>query len=240
MIAAGTRAPARPTRVARERAATRAPGTETLADLPPPAAPCTRCPLHGPATQVVMGEGPLNAPIFFVGEQPGDREDLAGRPFVGPAGQLFDRALADAGIPRSATFVTNAVKHFKFEPRGKRRIHRKPTVSEIDRCRVWLDRERRLVSPRLTVALGATAARALGGKSVAIADVRGEILTWPDGSPGFATVHPSFLLRLRDDAERAREYERFVRDLARISRAVQTVSGEREPGSSQARHTPAQ
>jgi probable DNA metabolism protein len=177
---------------------------------------CRRCSLWRPATQTVFGEGPADAALMFVGEQPGDQEDLAGRPFVGPAGQLFDRALDEAGVPRARTYVTNAVKHFKFEPRGKRRIHAKPDTSEIDACRWWVDQERDIVRPRVTVALGATAARSLTGRSVTIGRERGRGFALGDagdGAQGFITVHPSFLLRLPDEATRASEYARFVADL---------------------------
>ena len=180
------------------------------------AAACTRCDLHRCATQTVFGEGPLDARIMFVGEQPGDQEDLAGRPFVGPAGELFDAALEAAGIERSTTYVTNAVKHFKFVLRGKRRIHQKPDISEIDACRWWLDQERVLIRPPLTVALGATAARALTGKTVTIAKVRDAPLTLADGGECWVTVHPSYLLRLPDPDARRTERARFVDDLKRI------------------------
>jgi len=177
---------------------------------------CTRCDLYRCATQTVFGEGPLDAKIIFVGEQPGDQEDLAGRPFVGPAGQLFDAALETAGIDRSATYVTNAVKHFKFVLRGKKRIHARPDVSEIDACRWWQEQERGLIRPALTVALGATAARSLTGKTVTIAKVRDAPLTLADGSECWVTVHPSFLLRIPDEDRRAEERALFVRDLVRI------------------------
>jgi DNA polymerase len=184
---------------------------------------CTRCPLYKDATQTVFGEGPMDAPVVFVGEQPGDQEDLAGKPFVGPAGQLFDRALEEAGIDRKRVYVTNAVKHFKFEPRGKRRIHKKPNNDEIEACRWWLDKELGFVMPRLTVALGATAARTLTGRDVTIARVRGEVMTLRDGLEGFITVHPSFLLRLPDADAKTREYERFVDDLKLIARHVRDI-----------------
>jgi DNA polymerase len=177
---------------------------------------CTRCDLHCHATQTVFGEGPLEARIFFVGEQPGDQEDLAGRPFVGPAGEVFNAALADAGIDRSATYVTNAVKHFKFQLRGKRRIHQSPGADEIEACRWWVDRERGLIVPALTVALGGTAARSLFGKAVTIGKLRGEAQRLPDGSEAWVTVHPSFLLRLPDEAARRSERIKFVDDLKRI------------------------
>ena len=180
------------------------------------AAACTRCTLHQCATQTVFGEGPLDASIIFVGEQPGDQEDLAGRPFVGPAGEVFNAALADAGIDRAATYVTNAVKHFKFVTRGKQRIHARPDVSEIDACRWWQKQERGLIRPALTVALGATAARSLTGKTVTISKVRDAPLMLADGSECWVTVHPSFLLRLPDPEARRIERVRFVEDLKRI------------------------
>ena len=178
------------------------------------AAGCTRCPLYKPATQTVFGEGPVEARMMFVGEQPGDQEDLAGRPFVGPAGQVFDRAIAEAGIDRAQVYVTNAVKHFKFEQRGKRRIHSKPGAGEIEACRWWIDQERMLVKPRVSVALGATAARSLFGRVVTIGRERGRALELPDGGgEAWITVHPSFLLRLPDEAAKREEYARFVEDL---------------------------
>ena len=174
---------------------------------------CRRCGLWENATQGVPGEGPADAPLMFVGEQPGDMEDLKGRPFVGPAGQLFNRALAEAGVPREATYVTNAVKHFKHEPRGKRRIHAKPNAGEVKACRWWLETERRLVRPRVVVALGATAALSVFGRAVAVTRERGVVGEVEGGALGFLTVHPSFLLRLPDEASKAAEFERFVRDL---------------------------
>jgi DNA polymerase len=183
---------------------------------------CTRCPLYKDATQTVFGEGPVAAPLMFVGEQPGDQEDLAGKPFIGPAGQLFDRALGDAGIDRSQTYVTNAVKHFKFERRGKRRIHSKPDAGEIEACRWWLEQERAILRPALTVALGATAGRALFGKAITIGRMRGSPQRAFDGGEAWVTVHPSFLLRVRDDREA--EYARFVEDLVRVkARLVELV-----------------
>jgi DNA polymerase len=174
---------------------------------------CTRCHLYQPATQTVFGEGPLDARLMFVGEQPGDQEDLAGRPFVGPAGQVFDCAMGEAGIDRDTVYVTNAVKHFKFEPRGKRRIHAKPDAGEIDACRWWVEQERMLLAPKLTVALGATAARSLTGKTVTISRERGRPIALADGGEGWITVHPSFLLRLTDKVQAEEEYARFVEDL---------------------------
>lgn len=173
---------------------------------------CQRCPLFELGTATVPGEGPAAARLVIVGEQPGDQEDIAGRPFVGPAGRMLDDALLDAGIERDAVYVTNAVKRFKFVLRGKRRVHQKPNVNEIEQCRWWLDLERSLVAPRATVALGATAARSLLGKPVRIGDVRGQPLNDEDGNTIVVTVHPAYLLRLRDQRDKARE--RFVKDLS--------------------------
>ena len=189
----------------------------TLAGLRLEAAECRRCPLFADATQTVFGEGPADAAIVFVGEQPGDHEDLAGRPFVGPAGQLFDRMLAEAGIDRGAVYVTNAVKHFKFVPRGRRRIHQKPNAGEISACRWWLQHELALLRPRLVVALGVTALTGLRGNAASLASVRGQDLALEDGTPLVATVHPSFLLRLPDEDEKARETARFLEDLKRVA-----------------------
>ena len=188
----------------------------TIEALRTAAAGCKRCPLYLPATQTVFGEGSPDARLVFVGEQPGDSEDLAGRPFIGPAGQVFDRALAAAGIDRARAYVTNAVKHFKFEQRGKRRIHSKPGISEIDACRWWVDHERALIRPAVTVALGATAARSLTGKTVTISRERGRALTLADGTEAWITVHPSFLLRIEDRAAADVEFDRFVADLIAV------------------------
>jgi len=177
---------------------------------------CTRCELYKCGTQTVFGEGPLAAAIMFVGEQPGDQEDLAGRPFVGPAGALFDAALEKAGIDRSAVYVTNAVKHFKFVLRGKRRIHSKPDAGEISACRWWIEQERELIRPPVTVALGATAARSLIGKVVTISRARDAPVLLPDGGECWVTVHPSFLLRIPEEDRRREERARFLRDLKRI------------------------
>src|SRR3954469_21861007 len=177
---------------------------------------CTRCDLYKYATQTVFGEGPLDASIMFVGEQPGDQEDLAGRPFVGPAGALFDAALEKAGIDRSTIYVTNAVKHFKFVLRGKRRIHNKPDAGEITACRWWIEHERELIRPPVTVALGATAARSLVGKVVTISKMRGEPLALADGSECWITVHPSSILRAPDEEARREGKRLFLRDLKLI------------------------
>jgi DNA polymerase len=185
---------------------------------------CTRCDLYKYATQTVFGEGPLDATILFVGEQPGDQEDLAGRPFVGPAGAVFDAALEKAGIDRSTVYVTNAVKHFKFVARGKRRIHNKPDAGEIAACRWWIEQERELIRPPLTVALGATAARSLVGKVVTISKVRDAPLTLPDGSECWVTVHPSSILRAPDDEARREARTLFVRDLKRIKKRAEELA----------------
>jgi uracil-DNA glycosylase len=174
---------------------------------------CTRCPLYRDASQAVPGEGPSHAAFMLVGEQPGDKEDLAGKPFVGPAGQLLDQALQDAGITRSETFVTNAVKHFKHEMRGKRRLHKRPDNYEIERCKIWLDLERSLVKPNTIVALGVTAARSLTGRSLTIGKVLGKPIAMADGTRLIVTVHPSALLRIEDDDERHAAYRTFVADL---------------------------
>jgi DNA polymerase len=171
----------------------------------------------------VFGEGPLDASIVFVGEQPGDQEDLAGRPFVGPAGQLFDAALEAAGIDRTQTYVTNAVKHFKFIQRGKRRIHNKPDAGEIEACRWWIDQERALIKPPVTVALGATAARSLTGKTITISRAREAPLTLDDGSECWVTVHPSFLLRIPEEDRKKQEKKLFLRDLKRIKKRAEEL-----------------
>jgi DNA polymerase len=181
------------------------------------AASCRLCPLWQPATQTVFGEGPLSARLMLVGEQPGDQEDLAGRPFVGPAGKILDRALAEAGIDRSGVYITNAVKHFKFEPRGKRRIHATPDRTEIEICRTWLVQEMKLVNPAVTILLGASAARAVLGRAVTISRERGRKLALPNGGAAWVTVHPSYLLRLPDEEMKAREYASFVADLRSAS-----------------------
>ena len=178
---------------------------------------CRRCPLWQPATQAVFGEGPPDARILMIGEQPGDQEDLAGRPFVGPAGQVLDRAMAEAGLDRRQVYVTNAVKHFKFVPRGKRRIHEKPGAGEIVACKFWLDLERAEIQPAITVMLGATAAQSVFGRPVTISRERGRPIPLAGNTQGFVTVHPSYLLRLPDEAAKAREYAAFVADLKHVA-----------------------
>ena len=206
-------------KAAQKAAQTREPsmdiGHNSIAALHEDARGCTRCALHEAATQVVFGEGPADADLMFVGEQPGDQEDLAGRPFVGPAGRLFDAVAERAGVDRSRAYVTNAVKHFKFVPRGRRRIHQKPGAGEVSACRWWLERERALVQPRLIVAMGATAAHALTGDGKGLLRRRGsvEAARGGAGEPVLITVHPSFLLRLPDEDTRAREEAAFEDDL---------------------------
>ncbi len=187
-----------------------------IAHLRAEAASCRACDLWKNATQTVFGEGPADADILFVGEQPGDREDLAGRPFVGPAGLIFDRALEEAGVDRKRAYVTNAVKHFKFEPRGKLRLHKKPNAGEIDVCRHWLLAEILTLRPQLIVALGATAAQALVGRPVPIGANRGKLLEAARALRVFVTVHPSSLLRQPDEATRREAFALFVADLRAV------------------------
>jgi uracil-DNA glycosylase family protein len=181
---------------------------------------CRACPLWKNATQTVFGEGPQHAQIVLVGEQPGDKEDLAGKPFVGPAGLMLDRALKEAGIDRKKVYVTNAVKHFKFVPRGKIRLHQKPTTPEIRACRQWYERELASLRPALVVAMGATAAQSVFGKMTPINKNRGRLIDLQDGMRALVTVHPSYLLRLPDREAKAREYARFIEDL-KIAAQVQ-------------------
>lgn len=183
---------------------------------------CTRCPLYREATQVVPGEGHRKATLMFVGEQPGDKEDLAGKPFVGPAGHVFDEVLAEAGIERSSIFITNAVKHFKFAPRGKKRLHKRPNAREIESCKWWLMQERKLVVPAAIIALGATAVRSLLGRPLSIASLRGRIVTLEDGTPLVGTIHPSYLLRIRNATDRANVRQDFIADLVRSRKLVET------------------
>ena len=185
---------------------------------------CTRCPLYRRATQVVPGQGPARAHIMLVGEQPGDQEDKQGKPFVGPAGGVLAKALDEAGLDRNTVFITNAVKHFKFEPRGKRRLHKRPNAYEIDRCHWWLEFERKLVRPDLVVALGATAARSISGRPLAINKVRGRILDLPDGGRMLATIHPSYLLRIEDDADKRIQFRKFVTDLKVCVKALRKTA----------------
>src|SRR5213080_2691801 len=184
---------------------------------------CEACHLYKGATQTVFGEGPKGATMMLVGEQPGDYEDVAGKPFVGPAGKIMDQALEEAGIDRSKVYVTNAVKHFKWEPRGKRRIHKKPNSREIAACRPWLEAEMRLVKPQLVVCLGSTAGQAFFGPSFRVTRERGKVLSSKLAPKVVATVHPSSLLRQPDEESREREYERFVVDLRAAVKASREV-----------------
>jgi len=181
---------------------------------------CRRCPLWHDATQTVFGEGPDHAAVVFVGEQPGDQEDLAGRPFVGPAGRVFDDVLEEAEIDRAKTYVTNAVKHFKFERRGKRRLHMKPNAGEIRACRWWLNAELSLTRPKLVVALGATAAQALLGKAVPVTKLRGSVVERDDGLRVFVTIHPSFILRIPEEIDKQAERRRFLADMQKVGRLM--------------------
>src|SRR6478736_2848292 len=183
------------------------PDTSSLATVREAAFHCTACHLYKDATQTVFGEGPQTARLMLVGEQPGDKEDLAGKPFVGPAGQMLDRALEEAGIERGQVYVTNAVKHFKFVPRGKIRLHQKPNTDEIRACRQWYERELAAIRPQLVVAMGATAAQCVFGKITPINRNRGRLIELDEGIEALVTVHPSYLLRLPDDDAQAREYQ---------------------------------
>jgi uracil-DNA glycosylase len=194
------------------------------------AASCQACPLWKDATQTVFGEGPRDAEIMFVGEQPGDREDREGRPFVGPAGLLLDRALAEAGVDRRRVYVTNAVKHFKFEPRGKRRLHKRPNASEIKICRRWLFEEIQAIGPRLIVALGATAAQGLAGRAIPVQSNRGAVLDVANGLRVLVTIHPSALLRLQGEDEKRSAYASFVSDLRSIERLAELSTGRAKSG----------
>jgi DNA polymerase len=196
------------------------PARPTLARVRAAAKDCQACDLYQHATQTVFGEGAPKASLMLIGEQPGDAEDVAGHPFVGPAGKLLDRALEEAGIDRSTVYVTNVVKHFKWEPRGKRRIHKKPNASQIAACRPWLDTEIQLVKPRAILCLGATAAQALLGRQFKVTAQRGRAVPSPLAPLVMATVHPSSLLRAPDDETRRRETARFIGDLRRVARAL--------------------
>jgi DNA polymerase len=216
----------RAARIAAGRAGEAAPDADaprTLAEVTRGLTHCRRCPLWRDATQAVHGEGPASARLMLVGEQPGDQEDLAGRPFVGPAGAILNKALAEAGAPREDFYVTNAVKHFRHEMRGKRRLHKSPNAGEAQACRWWFDHERRLVRPRVIVALGATAARAVLGRAVSVMSSRGHAGPLEDGATGFVTVHPSYLLRIPEAEAKAAAYDDFVRDL-RAAYALATAA----------------
>lgn len=226
--------PARKSRVPEKRSAPRVedpsaslvPATQSIAELSSAADGCQACDLWKMATQTVFGEGPKNAAIMFVGEQPGDLEDRSGHPFVGPAGKLFDRALADAGIERSEVYVTNVVKHFKWvaAERGKRRIHKKPRHSEIEACRPWLNAEMTAIKPKVVVCLGASAAQALLGKDFRVSRDRGKLIDSDLGSDVLATVHPSSILRAPDEESRRSQMQEFIKDLRQVARIAGKVS----------------
>jgi DNA polymerase len=199
------------------------PNEPNVEELRKAAAECTACPLYANATQTVFGEGPEQARVMFVGEQPGDSEDLAGHPFVGPAGKLLDRCMKEAGIDRSRAYVTNAVKHFKWVPRGTRRIHSKPSSMEIAACFPWLEAEIAAVKPRVVVALGATAAQALFGKAFRVTKERGRLIPSRFAPYALATVHPSSLLRAPDEESRHREMRLFVEDLKKIAEVLRSA-----------------
>ena len=201
------------------------PNSRSLATLRKAAQNCEGCPLFQRATQTVFGEGPAHAQILLVGEQPGDQEDIAGKPFVGPAGKLLDKCLAEAGIDRGHTYVTNMVKHFKWEPRGKRRIHEKPNQMEITACKPWLQREIDAVRPQIVVALGATAAQGLLGSSFRVTKQRGTVMRIEGYPPIVATVHPSSLLRQITPEDRERETQRFVADLKTCAEFIASRTG---------------
>ena len=198
------------------------PSAAKLAKLAKEAKSCTRCPLYKIATQTVFGEGPVGARLMLIGEQPGDQEDLAGRPFVGPAGKMLDRALVEAGVDREHVYVTNIVKHFKNEPRGKRRLHKKPNLYEVEVCKVWFDQELALVQPQLVVAMGVTAASALAGKAVTLSRLRGQVISFANagGQQGVVTIHPSSILRAPDQAGRRAAYAGLVKDLKLALKSV--------------------
>jgi uracil-DNA glycosylase family protein len=181
---------------------------------------CTRCDLYKNATQTVFGEGPADAALMLVGEQPGDQEDVMGRPFVGPAGKVLDTALEAADIERDSVYITNAVKHFKNEPRGKRRLHKKPDTGEIDACRWWLEHEFEIIHPRVIVALGTTAVRAVMGKAMTINANRGKLMALPGDAQALITVHPSYLLRLQEERDKRREFDHLVKDLRLAAKAA--------------------
>ena len=205
------------------------PPRASLTKLREIAAGCRACPLWKRGTQTVFGEGPRGAEVILIGEQPGNDEDLQGRPFVGPAGKLLDRALDEAGIDRKKVYVTNVVKHFKWEPRGKRRIHKKPNGREIVACRPWLDAEIAAVKPKVIVCLGASAAQALLGTRFRVSRQRGEFVDSPLALHVTATVHPSSILRAPDDKTRRVERERFIEDLKKIARAIRDDPSESKP-----------
>lgn len=198
------------------------PSKLTLPNLREASASCTGCDLYKQATQTVFGEGPSRVKLLLVGEQPGDQEDLAGHPFVGPAGRLLDKALEDAGIARRDVYITNAVKHFKWEPQGTRRKHKKPSAAEVAACRPWLEAEVQMLEPRVVLCLRVTAAQSVFGKAVRLNELRGRPFSTPFAKSVFVTTHPSAILRGPDPAQRDDDYRRFVEDLWRIAQHLRT------------------
>jgi DNA polymerase len=224
MIAAAPTEPRKPHKRDEPAMARKPPATDSIAALREAASDCRACHLYKNATQTVFGEGPQHAQVMLVGEQPGDKEDLAGKPFVGPAGQMLDRALKEAGVNRDKVYVTNAVKHFKFLARGKIRLHQKPNTAEIKACRQWYERELASIKPDLVVAMGATAAQSVFGKITPINKSRGRLIDLDNGVRALVTVHPSYLLRLPDAEAKAREYERFVDDLKIVAAQIKKAA----------------
>jgi uracil-DNA glycosylase len=196
------------------------PPAPTLPNLRQAAKDCTGCDLYQRATQTVFGEGASHAKVVFVGEQPGDQEDLQGHPFVGPAGRLLDKALVEAGIARNDVYITNAVKHFKWEPQGKRRKHKRPSAGEVGACRPWLASELNVIHPRVLVCLGATAAQSVFGKVVRINETRGQFMNTPWAPATFVTIHPSSIFRHRERVQQEAEYRQFVKDLTLVRRRL--------------------
>ena len=227
-LAAPTLAPARADAARAQQAALTSVWEGSTEEFARALASCTRCPLHRTATQAVSGEGPLNARLMVVGEQPGDQEDLQGRPFVGPAGQLFDEVAETVGLDRRQIYLTNAVKHFKFQPRGRRRIHQRPAADEIEQCRWWLEAEIAQVTPALILTMGSTASKALTGSGQNLLQRRGSIEHRPDGIPVLITLHPSYLLRVPDPDQRRQAMAQFQSDLARAKAATMPESAPRD------------
>ena len=205
------------------------PPTPTLPQLRQAAKTCTGCDLYRRATQTVFGEGASHATLVFVGEQPGDQEDLQGHPFVGPAGRLLDKALVEAGISRNEVYITNAVKHFKWEPQGKRRKHKRPSAGEVAACRPWLASEVNAIHPRILVCLGATAAQSVLGKAVRITEARGQFMATPWAAATYVTIHPSSIFRHRERVQQEAEYRQFVEDLKQIRRRLRKYERSAEP-----------
>jgi len=200
------------------------PQRRTLESLRDAARSCEGCDLYKNATQTVFGEGPRSAAVMFVGEQPGDIEDLKGHPFVGPAGRLLDKALAEARIPRDDVYITNAVKHFRWIQRGKRRLHQKPLIRQVVACKPWLDAEIQAIHPKVVVCLGATAAQAMAGRIVRIMQERGTFLDGDSGAAIFITIHPSSIYRLQEKDEQEKEYRRFVGEMKLVQRKLRSIA----------------